>query len=132
MTFKSDADSEAVEKVLHARPDAYAACRRWDRLPIAIPIFVRGLDESGREFIEFSAATNLNAGGMLVISRRRISPGKEISLEIPSASPGLKPAGQESCNCFSATVLYTEFSEGFHLCGVQFSEPILPEPEDDE
>lgn len=105
--------------------------RRWDRLPIVIPIFVRGSDDHNGCFMEFSAATNLNAGGLLLMTRRNLSAGMEITLEIPTPSPELRPAGQESFNPMPATILYTNYAEGFHWCGVKFTTPLLPDPDDE-
>ena len=43
--------------------------RRWPRLPLAIPVFVRGCDLEGNEFIEFNVMLNESAGGALVAIR---------------------------------------------------------------
>lgn len=132
MSSNGEANSESEERTLRTSQRGEAIRRRWERLPIAVPIFVRGLDENGKNFVEFSAATNLNAGGMLLVCRRKFTPGQEVHLEIPSPAPHMNPRGQDSRNTFSATVLYSEYSEGFHLCGVQFYESILPDPGETE
>ena len=49
--------------------------RKWARLPLAIPVFVRSRDGKGKEFLEFATALNVSAGGMLV-AIRRILPAK--------------------------------------------------------
>ena len=36
--------------------------RKWPRLPIAIPVFVRSRDEKGKELLEFATALNISAG----------------------------------------------------------------------
>ena len=59
--------------------------RRWARLPLAIPVFVRGRESKGKEFLEFATALNVGAGGMLVAIRRVLSAIAQIRLEIPSA-----------------------------------------------
>ncbi len=33
---------------------SYAEKRRWQRLPVPVPMFIRGLDEQGKEFLDFS------------------------------------------------------------------------------
>jgi hypothetical protein len=40
--------------------------RKWIRLPLAIPVFVRSRDDKGKDFLEFATALNVSAGGMLV------------------------------------------------------------------
>src|SRR5438132_9287892 len=37
--------------------------RRWARLSLAIPVFVRGINGQGREFLEFCTLLNESAGG---------------------------------------------------------------------
>ena len=59
--------------------------RKWARLPLAIPVFVRSRDGKGKEFLEFATALNVSAGGMLVAIRRVLPAVAQIQLEIPSA-----------------------------------------------
>src|ERR1700693_448791 len=59
--------------------------RRWTRLPLAIPVFVRSRDEKGKEFLEFATALNVSAGGALVAVRRSLPLSAQVTLEIPSA-----------------------------------------------
>src|SRR5881409_372158 len=59
--------------------------RKWARLPLAIPVFVRSRDSKGKEFLEFATALNVSAGGMLVAIRRLLPAIAQIRLEIPSA-----------------------------------------------
>ena len=59
--------------------------RKWSRLPLAIPVFVRSRDDKGKEFLEFATALNVSAGGMLLALRKGLPAAAEILLEIPSA-----------------------------------------------
>jgi len=59
--------------------------RRFDRLPLAVPLFVRGVDEVGNEFLEFANALNISAAGVLLAVRRTLPRFSRVSLEIPSA-----------------------------------------------
>src|ERR1700732_2861773 len=54
-----------------SRPESQR--RRWPRLPIAIPVFVRSRDEKGKEVLEFATALNISAGGGRVGGRRPLS-----------------------------------------------------------
>src|SRR5208282_6590375 len=55
--------------------------RKWPRLPLAIPVFVRSRDDKGKEFLEFATALNVSAGGMLLAVRRVLSSSAQIQLE---------------------------------------------------
>src|SRR5437879_277634 len=61
--------------------------RRWERLPLAIPVFVRGLDPNGKQFIEFATALDISVGGALLAIQRHLPKGAKIMLELPS-TPG--------------------------------------------
>jgi hypothetical protein len=57
--------------------------RRWRRLPLAIPVFVRGVDYHGNKFQEFCALLNVSGGGALLATRISLRPGTMVSVEIP-------------------------------------------------
>ena len=59
--------------------------RKHQRLPLSIPVFVRGVDENGKEFLEFATALNISAGGILLATRRSLPKSAGLSLEIPVA-----------------------------------------------
>src|SRR2546430_10271879 len=60
--------------------------RRWPRLSLAIPVFVRGVNGQGKEFLEFCTLLNESCGGaLLAIRRRHLRRWSRVSLEIPSA-----------------------------------------------
>jgi len=99
--------------------------RKWVRLPLAIPVFVRSHDNKGMEFLEFATALNVSAGGMLVAVRRMLSPLTQIQLEIPSApvaSVAMLPGVSRSLR---AKALRTTPAEGYYLLGLKFSRPLL-------
>jgi hypothetical protein len=48
---------------------AAAERRTWQRLPLAIPVFVRGADRRGNEFFELTMASDIGGGGALVAIR---------------------------------------------------------------
>jgi hypothetical protein len=104
--------------------------RRWERLPIALPVFVRGLDERGNEFLDFATAVNINAGGMLLLSRRPMRAGMELTLEIPTPTSSYHPPDWQTKTALPARVLYMAHSEGCHLCGVEFHSPLVPNETD--
>ncbi len=99
--------------------------RKWARLPLAIPVFVRSRDDKGKEFLEFATALNVSAGGMLVAVRRSLPAVSQIQLEIPSAPvAALALAPQVSRNLF-AKPLRTTPEEGYYLLGLKFSRPLI-------
>src|SRR2546428_1291934 len=59
--------------------------RRWERLSLAIPVFVHWINAQGREFLEFSTLLNASAGGALLVIRKPLRRWSRVSLEIPAA-----------------------------------------------
>ena len=99
--------------------------RKWPRLPLAIPVFVRTRDDNGKEFLEFATALNVSAGGMLLAVRRGLPPATQILLEIPSAPlAGLAALPKASRN-LRARALRSTQSAGCHLLGLKFARPLL-------
>jgi hypothetical protein len=100
--------------------------RKWVRLPLAIPVFVRSRDDKGKEFLEFATALNVSAGGMLVAVRRTLPAFSEIELEIPSApvaALALVPSGSRNLR---AKALRNTPEKGYYLLGLKFFRPLLP------
>ena len=106
------------------RSTSVAERRQWDRLPLAIPFFVRGRKGSGEEFLEFATALNLSAGGVLLATRRYLDPGTEISLEVPISLVN-KAQLPRSVSLLHATVLRCTADRQYFLLGLQFREPLL-------
>ena len=99
--------------------------RRWPRLPLAIPVFVRSRAEPDQEFLEFATALNVSAGGMLVAVRRSIPSSAQVLLEIPSAPLAALAALPRVARSLRAKVLRMQHGEGYNLVGLKFSRPLL-------
>ena len=96
--------------------------RKWARLPLAIPVFVRSRDDKGKEILEFATALNVSAGGMLVAIRRMLPARGDLNLEIPSAPvAAMMPRAARSLR---ARTLRTTAGQGYYLLGLKFSRPL--------
>ena len=99
--------------------------RKWARLPLAIPVFVRNRDDNGKELLEFATALNVSAGGALVAVRRSLPLSAQVLLEIPSAplvSGNSFPKASRSLRARAVRVTYVD---GYHLLGLKFSRPLV-------
>jgi len=99
--------------------------RKWSRLPLAIPVFVRGRDGKGKEFLEFATALNVSAGGMLVAIRRLLPAIAQVRLEIPSAPVAALALLPSSSRTLRAKALRSTPAEGYYLLGLKFARPLL-------
>jgi len=98
--------------------------RKWARLPLAIPVFVRSRDGNGKEFLEFATALNVSAGGMLVAIRRILPPVAQLRLEIPSAPVASFALVPPAARSLRAKALRTTPAEGYYLLGLKFTRPL--------
>jgi len=99
--------------------------RKWARLPLAIPVFVRSRDGKGKEFLEFATALNVSAGGMLVAIRRVLPAIAQLRLEIPGAPVAALALLPRASRSLRAKALRTTPAEGYYLLGLKFARPLL-------
>jgi hypothetical protein len=99
--------------------------RRWDRLPVAIPVFVRGVDNQGKQFLEFATALNISAGGALLATRRSLPPSAIVSLEIPCAPMPPASVLPQCARELRAKLVRVTHASQCHLVGLKFSRPLL-------
>src|SRR5919201_1238574 len=100
--------------------------RKWERLSLAIPVFVRGLDPNGRQFVDFATALDISVGGALLAIHRFLPKGSKIMLEIPSAPLNAtpKPAPRTNRQRFYARTVRVTDGEQCKLIGLQFNAPL--------
>jgi PilZ domain len=99
--------------------------RKWARLPLAIPVFVRSRDQEGKEFLEFATAWNVSAGGALIAVRRSLRLSSQVLLEIPSAPAATSPSRATASSRVQAKTKWVSHAEGYHLVGLKFAHPLL-------
>lgn len=104
--------------------DFHPSRRRWVRLSLAIPVCVRGVDESRNGFVEFTSGFNVNPGGMLLATPRSLPLEGELLLEIPFAMPNRPPQGVRYARYLQARIVDVRTSEGFQLYGLEFATPL--------
>ena len=95
--------------------------RKWARLDLAIPVFVRSRDGNGRDSLEFATAVNISPGGALVVSRRSLPKSALVSLEIPSAPLGPMNGVKASPKVINAKAVWVAHLDDYHLLGLKFA-----------
>ena len=58
--------------------------REYYRLPIRVPIFIKGLDKNGDEFFELTHTVNVSASGACLITRRDLAHSADLLVSIPA------------------------------------------------
>jgi hypothetical protein len=98
--------------------------RKHQRLPLSIPVFVRGVYQDGREFLEFATALNISAGGILLATRRSLPRSTSLSLEIPVAPLPPNTISPQSVRSLKAKLVRITHGERCHLLGLKFNRPL--------
>jgi len=93
---------------------------------LAIPVFIRGTDLEGREFLEFATALNISAGGALVATRRQLPRTTRLSLEIPVAPVPRALSLPKSVRQLRAKLVRVTMGENYQLWGLKFANILNP------
>ena len=98
--------------------------RKWERLPLAIPVFARGIDDKGKDFLDFTTVLDVSGGGALLATRRNLPRAGRLTLEIPSAPLNEKAAGVLAVRTLRAKVVRVISSDRCQLCALEFIRPL--------
>lgn len=98
--------------------------RRSPRIRLQIPLFLRGVDAQGAEFIELTKTLNISATGACITSTRLLRTDQTVQMTIPAPSPpgsGLVPAETPP---ILAKVLRRDTLGEVHVFGLRFLRPL--------
>jgi hypothetical protein len=115
------------ETVTHHRVGAvqtYEERRRFQRLRLQVPMFIRGKDAYGEQFLELAKTLDISGNGAFITSPRPLAANETITLTIPApsiTSSALVPSGMPP---IQAKVKRTQEAGDVQLIGVEFLKPI--------
>lgn len=96
--------------------------RRERRVPVNLPILVRGTDRTGRNFEEHTSSVNLCRGGAAFATSYALELGSQLQINIP-----LAPTASDSDTEFSTHGRIVHLAPGKNeresLVGVEFTGP---------
>ena len=99
--------------------------RRSPRLRLQVPMFLRGTDTQGQEFLDLAKTLDISASGAYLASARILRVNDSVSLTIPAPPPpshsGLVPAATPP---IQARVRRVEKAGDIQLLGVEFARPL--------
>ncbi len=98
--------------------------RKWARLQIAIPVFIRTRNGIDKDSLEFATAINISPGGALVAVRHSLPKSALVSLEIPSAPIGPASGLKTSSQVMQAKAVWVTHLDDYHLLGLKFAQPL--------
>lgn len=93
--------------------------RRSSRIHVQIPMFVRGVDAAGVEFLDLTKTLDVSASGAFLASSRLLPCDQILSLTIP-APPSPSSMVLAETPPIQARVRRYRAEGGIHLLGVEF------------
>src|ERR1700728_1132578 len=115
------------ENVLHHKVSMtplYEERRRFQRIHLQVPMFIRGRDAHDEQFLELAKTLDVSGLGAFVTCPRSLALNEIITLTIPApsiTSSGLVPAGMPP---IQARVKRQQQAGDVYLVGVEFLKPI--------
>jgi hypothetical protein len=97
--------------------------RQSPRIRLQIPVFVRGADTSGAEFLELTKTLNISATGACIATTHMLRRDQIVHLTIPAPSPVSSVVPSETPP-ISAKVLRQEIVGDMRLFGLEFVKPL--------
>ena len=89
-----------------------------------MPIFVRGTDAHGDDFLDLTRTIDISATGAFLACPRPLRRNELVLLTIPAPSPSSNGRAQAPSNPIQARVLRSDLSGDVHLIGVEFLKSI--------
>lgn len=102
----------------------YDERRRFQRIHLQVPLFIRGRDAHGEQFLELAKTLNISGLGAFLTCPRALAINEVITLTIPAPSivvSALVPSGMPP---IQARVKRQQEAGDVHLVGVEFLKPI--------
>ena len=106
-----------------ARVDS-SETRKSSRIRIQVPVFLRGLDISGAEFIELTKTLNISATGACITSVHVLRPDQTVHLTIPAPSPASSSLIPSETPPIVARVRRLDILGEIRLFGLEFLHPL--------
>ena len=98
--------------------------RRWPRIRLQVPVFVRGTDASGSEFIELTKTLDISALGACITCLHVLRANQMIYLTVPAPSPVSPSLVPSETPPILARVLRQNMVGDARLFGLEFCHPL--------
>lgn len=98
--------------------------RRSPRIRLQVPVFLRGQDASGVDFVELTKTLNISAFGACIASTHILRPDQIVHLTIPTPSPASSGLVPNETPPITAKILRQQSAGELRLFGVEFLRPL--------
>jgi PilZ domain len=98
--------------------------RRSPRIRLQVPVFLRGSDASGVEFIELTKTLNIGSSGACIASAHILQLDQTVYLTVPAPSPASSSLVPNETPPIAAKVRRQEIAGDMRLFGLEFLRPL--------
>ena len=98
--------------------------RGFPRIRLQVPVFLRGTEVSGAEFVELTKTLNISANGACITSAHFLRPDQIVYLTVPAPSPASSSFVPNETPPIAAKVLRQEVAGDIRLFGLEFLRPL--------
>lgn len=95
--------------------------RRFPRIRLQVPIFLRGQDASGVDFVELTKTLNISASGACIASSHMLRQNQVVHITIPTPSPASSGLVPNETPPITAKVLRQQAAGELRLFGIEFT-----------
>ena len=98
--------------------------RHSPRIRLQVPVFLRGVDTSGVEFIELTKTLNISATGACIASTHFLRPDQIVSITVPAPSPASSSVVPNETPPISARIIRQSVAGDIRLFALEFLRPL--------
>jgi len=98
--------------------------RKAPRIPLQVPVFLRGSDSSGVEFVELTKTLNIGSSGACIASTHILRSDQIVYLTVPAPSPVSSSLVPNETPPIAAKVLRQDVAGDMRLFGLEFLRPL--------
>ncbi len=99
--------------------------RRSPRMRLQVPVFLRGVDTSGVDFIELTKTLNISATGACIVSTHFLRPDQVVSITVPAPSPASSSSVvPNETPPISAKIIRQSLAGDLRLFALEFLRPL--------
>lgn len=98
--------------------------RRFDRIRLQVPLFIRGTDAQGVEFLELAKTLDISCSGARIVSARPMQHQTIVYITVPAPLPRSVNFGECGTGPVSARIRRLEASGEMEVIAVEFVTPL--------
>jgi hypothetical protein len=118
------APSVATELLKESQRLAQVERRRSPRIRLQVPVFVRGADAAGGDFLELTKTINISSTGACIACSHAVRFDQGLQLTIPAPSPSASGLVPPETPPLAARVRRIAPTGNLHLVGLEFLRPL--------